>query len=329
MRRVALTAAVFAVAVPSSAWALAPTSTGWWWRAQTGVVVEVPAPPQVPEGGLYVEGAPGGPTAVAAVRFTLGEGQAADVLTLRTADEQGGEQAVLLACPPESSWVPASGGSWSTRPEPRCEDTAIPGKRAEDGSAWVFDLALLPSARVVDLVLTPGTVEGRPEGAAGSVFAVAFERPGADALSVTQDEPGGADADQGVDEGVGQGQGDVSSTPPGMPPVVQHVPPPPVSGGAPLSGEPQPEAAPPGAADPSVITPTVSGERPAGDSGAARDGRDARALATLVALLSVGVAGVLSRDRAVALPGSDVAAEERLGGIGRFRRPRSSAPPPL
>jgi len=170
-------------------------------------------------------------------------------------------------------------------------------------------------------VLVPGVDDSRPEGVNGSVFAIAFEPPGESAL-ITEDA-------------------DMRDDPPSGPPRPPVFVPPTDTGGAPppfggLAQEPPPagEAAPelaPQSGDPSVIAPRVSTPPEAVPGRPVPAGKDARALAALVALLSVGVAGVLSRDRLAVVPGIPAAAagDPREGGIGRFRRPRSSPPPPL
>lgn len=318
LRRLAVAAVLFAVAAPLPAAALGPRDAGWWWRTQSVALVEVPPPPHVPDGGLYVEGAPDGAAAVSALRFVLAPETVARSLTLRVAQEAGGEGAMLLACPAASPWMPASAGSWERRPEARCDGGGVLGSRAEDGTAWSFDLSLLSSGRILDVVLVPGIVDDRPEGANGSVFSIAFDPPGADALAVeaTAAEPLPRPPD------------------PPRPPVAEPPPPPgldAVTPPEPQPEEPLPEAAAP-AQDPSVLTPKITEtERSVDPPAAVDDGKDARALATLVALLSVGVAGVLSREHGVPLPPGlrPDPDGERIGGIGRFRRPRSAPPPPL
>lgn len=299
--------------VPASA--VAPSETGWWWRAQSGLLVEMPPPPQVPDGGLYVEGAPDGPNAVAALRFTLPPGTAPAALTLHVADERGGEDAELRLCPAAGSWLSADAGRWQNRPVAECPGLPWSGTRAADGSSWTFDLrALPPRDGRIDVVLLPGTVEGRPAQAGGSVFALAFDAPGTGSLTTTS-----------------QGE----ATPPAIPPPTRPpaTPPPTFDEREPASPPPvgvaEPaEPAEPAVQDPSVLTPNVTGRGRGTPAAAPVDDGDARALATLVALLSVGVAGVLSRDRAATLPEAP-RGRAREGGIGRFRRPRNSPPPPL
>lgn len=317
----ASTALLLALAVAPHAAAAPPESQGWWWRAQSGVLAAVPAPPQVPPGGLYVEGAPDGASAVSALRFRLPEGVIGVSLVLKVAQEQGGEAAVLLACPAEGPWVPAIAGQWDERPGAACDGQGVLGQRAEDGSAWTFPLTLAPATGLLEFVLLPGADDSRPEGLNGSVFSIAFEAP--DQATLVTRVAG-------------------SSQPPFDPPPAAQPPPdfggspfmPPTSTGTPgVWPDPAAEAET-AVPDPSVIAPRVTPRVPVTGTDPLPANKDARALATLIALLSVGVAGVLSRDRAVVLPGMRAAkpresAEDRLGGVGRFRRPRSEPPPPL
>lgn len=324
LRRVAallLAAVVTALAVPAPVLAEAPVAHGWWWRAQPGVLVPVPAPLQAPPGGLYVEGAPDGPSAVSALRFRVPEGSAGVALVLKVAQEQGGDGAIILACPAASEWVPAQAGPWEARPEAQCEGQGVLGQRAPDGATWTFSLALTPFTGVKDFVLLPGRDDTRPEGVNGSVFSVAFQPPDAGTLVIQPADSGG------------------TQPPPFEPPVYSPpdsyggtMPPfTPGSPGAPAEAPAGPDVALP--VDPSVITPRVTPREPAAPARPVSAGKDARALATLIALLSVGVAGVLSRDRGVVVAGMRVVAEDpdtqRVGGIGRFRRPRAEPPPPL
>lgn len=303
--------------------AAAPESQGWWWRAQSGVLAAVPAPPQVPPDGLYVEGAPDGPSAVSALRFRLPDGVVGVSLVLKVAQEQGGEAAVLLACPAASPWVPAIAGRWDDRPAAACEGRGVLGQRAEDGSTWTFPLTLAPATGLVELVLLPGVDDSRPEAFNGSVFSIAFAAPDQDTL---------------VTRAAGSSQPTFDPPPPTRPPpdFGGSTFTPPASTGPPgvwpdPAAQPEAETAVP---DPSVIPPRVTPRVPVTGTDPLPASKDARALATLIALLSVGVAGVMTRDRAVVVPGMRPAkplesTEDRLGGIGRFRRPRSAPPPPL
>lgn len=164
-------------------------AAGWWWRAQTGLVAPLPAPPTVPEGGIVVSGLPVGATAVAAVRYELDEGETADVLTLRVADGSvGAAGAVIGACPAGSAWLPASGGRWDTAPTAACDLGSVNGVLSDDGTAFTFALAALAVDGVVDVVLVPGRVAGAPAGADGSTFHIGFHPPDGESLTTSSVE---------------------------------------------------------------------------------------------------------------------------------------------
>lgn len=153
------------------------TQAGWWWRVNDPLLTAaVPAPPTVPEGGLMVAGAPDGATAIAALHFELDDGEGAPVLTLGVADngDQGGASALLAACLTGSAWQPESGGAWTNKPFPACDQASVTGVRAEDGSSWTFALSPLVSDGVLDITLVPGVVPDLPAGANGSSFQLVF-----------------------------------------------------------------------------------------------------------------------------------------------------------
>ena len=179
--------------LPSGAGAATLAQAGWWWRVNDGALpATVPAPPNVPEGGLYVAGAPDGATAIAALHFDLAEGETAPVLTLKVAanGDQGGDQALLAACLTGSAWQPADGGTWTSKPFPACTEGSVNGVRAEDGTTWTFALAPLASDGIVDVTLVPGVDPSRPEGANGSTFQLAFDPPTAASLATTSGSSG-------------------------------------------------------------------------------------------------------------------------------------------
>ena len=98
-------------AAPLAGWVEPAAATSlngaaWWWRAQQDPPVL--KAPNVPDGGLMVQGAPDDPTtpepdgasAIAAVRFTLDQGQTNPVLTLKLVKDQSqaGPNPIILAC---------------------------------------------------------------------------------------------------------------------------------------------------------------------------------------------------------------------------------------
>ncbi len=180
------------VAVDARAATLA--QTGWWWRINDGTApTAVPPPPMVPDGGLMVAGAPDGATAIAALHFDLADGESSPVLTLTVADngDQGGDTAILAACVTGSAWEPASAGTWTYKPFPACDQGSVNGLRSEDHLTWTFALAPLVSGRLLDVTLVPGIDPTRPAGANGSTFQLAFDPPSGASLATTS---GGSEA---------------------------------------------------------------------------------------------------------------------------------------
>src|SRR5688572_9842439 len=136
-----LSIAVFAIGVPV-AWfgmaeADAPAQAGWWFKLNsTPSPLDVPAPPNVPEGGLYIANDPSGPAAIAAVNLPAEEG-ATGTLTLKVADGGAGE-ALVVACPTVGLWTPAEGGKWDAAPKYDCDAAKVLGTVAEDESTITF-----------------------------------------------------------------------------------------------------------------------------------------------------------------------------------------------
>lgn len=182
----ALVAAAAAVALlPVTADAATLAQAGWWWRANEGLPVPPPAPPNVPDGGLMVAGAPDGATAIAALRFELAEGESSPTLTLEVAEngDQGGETALLAACLTGSAWQPETAGAWGSKPFPACAQGSVTGIRSDDGATWAFALAPLVVDGLVDITLVPGTDPALPAGASGSTFQLVFDPPTAASLT--------------------------------------------------------------------------------------------------------------------------------------------------
>jgi hypothetical protein len=147
-----------------SAHAVNNLETGVWWRNQTGRA-SLPAPPQVPAGGLWVSSDPTGPSAISAVRFTLAGTEGFPVLTLRVGrlTAQPGTPVTsgavpIFACVLTGTWAkpPTFPGAWSARPSYDCAKGSVAGQMSPDLGAVVFNLTDLPAAHSYDLALVPG-----------------------------------------------------------------------------------------------------------------------------------------------------------------------------
>lgn len=341
------------VALPAPpAGAASLVASGWWYRASTTTptaespqpvpggnpqVPALPTAPTVPADQLHVEGSPGGATAIAAMTFSLAEGESSPVLTLTPHPSSAvPPEAVILACRAAVQWAPPaqSPGTWETKPLVDCL-TSVQGQTAEGGKI-VFPLQPLVSGSLLDVVIVPGTVANLPAGQNGSTFSLTFARPGPEALVTTT-------ATSGSDGGFVSPISDFS-------PVTE----------TPLGGDvldlgspaalPTPAAEPPVAPalepqDQAPSIPRVAAAQPV----AALDRSAARNLGLVLILLgaigaylaangSPRTAVGLGRFRR-ALPAGEAGAilpdvsdsprEVAERGLGRLRRPRVGAPPAL
>lgn len=329
----ATAAAALAVAGPAAAEPAQKVEAGWWWRLQPGLAL-----PASPTGdGLFIQGAPDGPVAVAAVRATLAAGATNPVLTLRVSPgfERAGDGAVIVACPAASAWKPVRAGAWDQRPKADCAISAT-GIRAADGSAFTFDLAGFPTpADRLDVVLAPGRVAG-PEGANGSVFAVELAPPEPADVSATPAVASDAEAAPGPAPAVDDQVPQTAASGDDFVPELARIP---DAGTLDLGPAPLPApSAPEGRRGP------ASARRPGTEqaAGLAATGRSPAARVWALAVLAVGLAAlawaatrpVPAPRRLVTLAGRPereppAAPEPVTGGLGRFRRERDRPPPRL
>ncbi|MFP5322638.1 MAG: hypothetical protein ACLGIC_12445 [Acidimicrobiia bacterium] len=323
------------LAVPAPVAAVdSPTidDVGWWGRLNqqalpTGGLLYN----DVTTGQLLVEGTPEGATAIAAVRATLPEGTGDPVLTLQASSAAGAETAVLLACQAGSGWTGAHAGAWDAKPSPDCS-ASVQGVPAEDGSSFTFALAPLQFGDQIDVVLTPGVLA---EGQGSSTFRVVFERPGPEALVVSEAASpppafpapsfGGSDTEVPV----------TPASPSFAPsaPSSFSVPTPPTP--SQLASQPAQAALPPTEQGATATAPRLA-PQPLAAPPVEVAGTEGRALGALVVLAAGGLLlwtsqqpvpdrQVLSRFATAAVGTGSVAAapEPTLGGLGRFRRERS------
>lgn len=302
-----------------------PDAVGWWWRVNTTTAAAVPGPPApvVPEGGFVVandgvgaQNPPAPPAgdidydgfAVAALRFDTALSDSAE-LTL-VAERVLGNDPEVAICPTEDDWEPVSGGPWASRPRSLCAVAATSAVAQDDGVTFRFELPgeFQTDDGIWNLMVMPTSVQP---------YAVTFTAPGDDALNI-------------------------APAPRTAPPI--QLPSPVDQQRAPTTDEivdflttgtvPEPTVVytpEPTAPTRQLAAPVTS--RPPVD---ADEGLGTRAL--FAALL---VGGALLLIRMANTPGhvpagigplkgrsAPVIADEQ-GGIGRFRGPRSSGPPPL
>lgn len=297
---------------------------GWWWRLQTGVGPPL-ARPDVGEDQLVVEATPEGAQAIAAIAAELADGQVNPILTLDVAQDQGGEQATLLACQVGASWTGVHAGAWDAKPLVDCASGSVTGIRSDDESQWTFPLGTLQFNDKFNVVIVPGQSS---DGSTPS-FSLVFDPP--TAASITT----------------------VDGTPPPPPttttPTTAFTAPPTTSSSSGGGGSfTPPPTSPPATVAPPVSTPAVSPVQPAlepedlGQSPIApiiqettapavpvAESVGSRTFARVVGLLILGLAvglGVMAY-RSNELVGVAATAESPVvGGLARFRHARLAEP---
>ena len=168
--------------------------TGWWSRLNQGDVDLSPANPgETPEDGVSVASAPDGATAIAALRFTLGEGEVNPILTLEvagTSTNGDAAETVILACHAGAAWTGGGAQDWESKPPAACDAAAgggsVTGQRSADGTSWVFPLGVLQLNRTVNVVLVPGVAASA---SVGPTFQVSFARPAPGAVATQRGTP--------------------------------------------------------------------------------------------------------------------------------------------
>ena len=311
MRRLAAVVVLVAAAVggfASPASADAPTAQGWWNAANMGLA-QPPDPPDVPSDGLLLQGGLSGPSAYAALSFTLPVDTTAASLTLDVASTATQATAVQ-ACVAKPGWKPAQGGPMADAPAYDCA-RSVPAVLSADSKHLVFrdvsGLATLDGALSVALV--PGDSDR-----------VALAKPAASALAVQESAPAAV------------------APPPLAPPAVDNTgvaPLTPVAAGAPVV----PVAPAPAQAAPPAVAPPVQGAAAAPDrqtpsvAGTSRDTttgvRLVLAAEALLTLVSFGLLGVGPARGLVRLTGIAAVPADRPRGIGRFSRERVGTAPSL
>lgn len=289
--------------------------SGWWWRAQSGLLVPLPPPPGVEDGQLVVQSSPEGAQAIAAVSGALAAGQTNPVLTLDVATDGGGAAAVLLACRAGSAWVGSDAGRWDSRPEVDCS-TSVTGLASEDGTQWTFALGPLEDAGRVDVVLVPGRLA---DAELAPAFNLVFDEPTAASIMTTVGSAPAAPTSTAPDPG---------------PPVPASVDDPATSIVSPV---------PPLAASPVPVVPADPALEADNGSNEVAAPAPSRAVATVTTpeprtvarvvgavLLLAGAAGAVVAHGSSRLAGAAASPElPVVGGLARFRSERTTEPQPV
>jgi hypothetical protein len=323
---------------------------GWWWFGNAGSgtrltppgvpgvavpepVPETPPPPDVPENGLLVERAatPDGQqtTAIGAVRFEMMSGESSPVLELKAASTTG--TPALLACLAGSAWTGSHGGRWDYKPlvacDPASEGASVAGVAGAE-NVWTFNLTGLvvgadeeDGGGTVDVVIVPARDAAA---AAQPPFRIVFEAVTQESLKTTLGAGGAGGFELSDDFASALEAGGLDST------TFDTF-------SAPTDSlalaEPDLPATDQGldATAPAVAAQTENAviRPPAPDDGAAT------AAAIFVILVAAAAAyygsqqgtprvqGLIPLRAKKALPAEDVV---RVGGLGRFARPRMSPP---
>lgn len=299
-----------------------PVETGWWSRENggnpVGPPITVPRPPDVPEGGLLVANDVAGPAAISALRFRATVATSSTLTLVATDPFSALNPPEIVACVQASGWGATDHGEWFSAPDAGCETASVAGTVGEESITWRLSAAFKRGDRpFIEVVLVPGE-DATP-------FRVSFEAPGADALTAPVDlaTP-------------------TTTTPPVPPPAIATPTTEPVK----QFGGPQVAAAsPPSTSSPPTTAPPVQATPPPQDEVASGPVTPASATDTagerILAAVLLGVLGLslwaASGDRermmgllaAVPVVGGRVRGsddEERVGGVGRFSRPREDPP---
>lgn len=297
------------------------TAKGWWWEAQADQLpAPLPPPPTVSAGQLLVQGDPTGSSAYAAVRFTVDASHSATTLTLAVGDngDQGGANAVVLACRTGSAWTAAEAGKWSTAPH---VDTSacVNGQRASDGKSWTFAVKPLQVGPTVDVAILPGV---DPTTTKTSTFSLAFNAPSDDTLGTESGSPPPVTAppsDNSGAAGVGATTGAPASGGTFHPSPVT-----PVATGLPADKIGQTATAPAKqAASQANLNQAIA------DSTPVKDRNKTPGYLVLALAAAIGVYA-WRQDNLMAMNGGALpGAPDEPGGLGRFSRPRHGSPPAL
>ena len=324
--------AVGVLVLPTQAGADTPYQFAWWNRVQVvapGLGGVVPAPPTVPQGGLYVSGSSTSVTSISALRYAV-EGAVDGVLKLSVASGSAAG-AVIDACAITGAWAQGENQAFETAPTYDC---AVKATGAVDAAGttitWNIPAGLYRSElAVVDIVLVPG-------GPAPTQVAFApaddssFTHPPVEAATDAPPAESGALAPEGALGPAAEGSpsGSLSLEPATAPLREVGTP---VETGAPDAPTGSRTG---GGAAAFPLTPSQVASALTDD-----DSRPERIGAFVVLMLLAGALWLLGgrQVRAPRLLGGPAtaaaltdaaggAAAVRVGGIGRFARPRTAAP---
>lgn len=143
----------------------------------------VPTPTPGPAGGLLVANDSTGVRGIAAMRFDA-PGAGGAIVTLKVGAGSTPSPGIN-ACPALSDWLPGPDQAWSARPAHDCDRMSVSSTLSADGTTmtWALpDTFQRPGRAAYDVLLVPAGGDGTP-------YQVVFEKPGADAFTVTSPFP--------------------------------------------------------------------------------------------------------------------------------------------
>ena len=198
-----------------AAWAEAPVQAGWWTQANPGSIEGTPTPPtppDVPAGGLLVEGgtssvsgsSDSGPTAFGALVYQVPSGQSTFTLTLAVAPGSATTPSVAVElCGLSALGINAEeGGPMTDAPSFSCS-TNVTAQPSSSGDSYRFDVSKLVSAGSLAVAVLPTSPTDR----------VVLSKPGPTSLpfQVASSGPSSSGSDSGTAGGSAPTSGDSSS----------------------------------------------------------------------------------------------------------------------
>ncbi|MFL6113602.1 MAG: hypothetical protein ACJ786_19900 [Catenulispora sp.] len=128
--------------------------SGWWNAANNGTVAP-PAPPDVPEGGLSIQGSPDKPAAFGAVAYELSGSEAPGQLKLKISGTPTPNAAVKACVIPSGDFPSGPNQPMTAQPTYDCVNVpAIAGTVTADGMI-TFDLSQLATSSRLALAILP------------------------------------------------------------------------------------------------------------------------------------------------------------------------------
>jgi len=157
----------------------APSQTAWWFELQSkSLPAPLPNVPVVPDGGLYVQQGPNGPSAYGALHYTASDASKATLTLIAASGSTTSLGAPVQACVTSTKWTTPKQEPGAWEDAPKYGNPCTPGKIASDGSAvaFLFDSQFFKNGEL-DVAIVP--TDGAPP------FSLAFNKPSDQSLALT------------------------------------------------------------------------------------------------------------------------------------------------